>query len=99
MRHILLALFITLILSTNLVLASHPQGTISIQVYGLVCDFCARSIEKVFGKEDAVQDIKVDLDAKNITIHLNQGFELSDATITKYINDSGYNIVEIHRGE
>ena len=99
MRHSLLALCITLTLSTNLVLASHPQGTISIHVYGLVCDFCARSIEKVFGKEEAVQDIKVDLDAKNIIIHLNQGFQLSDAIITKHINDSGYNIEEIHRDE
>jgi len=77
--------------------ANHPGGTITVDVNGLVCDFCARALEKVFGKQEAVDTIGVDLDTKVITIHMKDGQNLDDETITSLINDSGYNVEEIHR--
>lgn len=88
-------LFLTLSLVTILsmpALAAHPGGTIYADVNGLVCDFCARALEKVFGKQDAVESIIVDLDSKVITIHFNEGQSLSDDKITDLITDSGYNV-------
>ena len=79
--------------------ADHPGGTVYADVNGLVCDFCARALEKVFGKQDAVESINVNLDEKLITIHFNEGEKLDDTTITQLIMDSGYNVREIRHGE
>lgn len=79
--------------------ASHPGGTAFVDVNGLVCDFCARALEKVFGKQDAVDNINVDLDTKVITIHFKEGLSLDDETITGLITDSGYNVQEIRHEE
>ena len=79
--------------------ASHPGGTVYADVNGLVCDFCARALEKVFGRQEAVESINVDLDTKVITIHFNQGQQLDDDVIAQLITDSGYNIREIRHAE
>ena len=80
-------------------LAGTPGGTVYADVNGLVCDFCARALEKVFGKQEAVESIKVDLDTKVITVHFNEGQSLDDETITELITDSGYDVEEIRHGE
>ena len=65
------------------------------EVNGLVCDFCARAIEKVFKKRKEVANISVDLSQGKITIWLNG--VIKDDALTKMINDSGYALVEIKR--
>ena len=79
--------------------SAHPGGTVYADVNGLVCDFCARALEKVFGEQEAVEFIKVDLNEKIITIHFNEGKKLDDETITLLITDSGYNLRKIRHGE
>ena len=71
--------------------------TITAQINGLVCDFCARALEKVFGKRDEVTGIDVNLDTKIVTIGFKKGMDIDDATITKLITDAGYNVVKIER--
>ena len=68
-----------------------------ISVNGLVCDFCARSIEKLFSKKESVKSINVNLEQMLITISLKKGKSLNDSIITKIITDSGYDIREIRR--
>ena len=46
-------------------------------VNGLVCDFCAQALKKVFQKEEAVKALKVDLDAGEVRIFLKEGQMLS----------------------
>ena len=70
---------------------------LSISVNGLVCDFCARSIEKLFSKKESVKSINVNLEKMLITINLKKGMSLNDSIITKVITDSGYDIREIRR--
>ena len=70
---------------------------LSISVNGLVCDFCARSIEKLFSKKESVKSINVNLEQMLITISLRKGKSLNDDIITKVITDSGYDIREIRR--
>ena len=72
--------------------ADHPRGTVHAHVNGLVCDFCAQSIEKVFSRQEAVNTIDVDLDQKLISIHFEEGKTLDDEFITKKIRDSGYDV-------
>lgn len=68
-----------------------------IKVNGLVCDFCAQALEKVFGRQEAVEDITVDLNAKLITVTFKDGQSLDDAAMTKLVTDSGYTVENIHR--
>ena len=70
---------------------------LNISVNGLVCDFCARSIEKLFSKKESVKSINVNLEQMLITISLKKGKSLNDDIITKVITDSGYDIREIRR--
>ena len=70
---------------------------LSISVNGLVCDFCARSIEKLLSKKESVKSINVNLEKMLITINLKKGKSLNDSIITKVITDSGYDIREIRR--
>ena len=69
-------------------------------INGLVCDFCARTLEKTFAKHDEVSDIKVDLTAKTVVINFKDNKTLDDATITKIITEAGYNVQSIdHDGK
>ena len=70
---------------------------LSIYVNGLVCDFCARSIEKLFSKKESVKSINVNLEEMLITINLKKGKILNDDIIRQVIRDSGYDIKEINR--
>ena len=70
---------------------------LSISVNGLVCDFCARSIEKLFSKKESVKSINVNLEEMLITINLKKGKFLNDDKIRQVIRDSGYDIKEINR--
>lgn len=71
--------------------------SIVVEINGLVCDFCARALEKVFGKREEVTGIDVNLDTKLVTIGFKKGADIDDATITKLITDAGYNVVKITR--
>lgn len=90
-----------LFLTTALLLtfALPAQAATMVDVNGLVCDFCARALEKVFSKQEAVESINVDLDAKVVTINYVDGGSLDDETLTKLITDSGYNVVDIRHEE
>lgn len=78
---------------------SVPKGAVEVDVNGLVCDFCARALEKVFSKKDEVDSIKVDLNNKLITIYFKEGKKLSDEEITQLISDSGYTVEGIRHGD
>lgn len=75
----------------------NADHVITVQIDGLVCDFCARALEKVFGKRAEVTGIDVNLNTKLVTIGLKKGADIDDATITKLITDAGYNVVKINR--
>ncbi len=92
MRKFLMTTAILIALST-----SAYAETIEAGVNGLVCSFCATGIEKTFKKEAAVDTVKVDLDAKLVTIHTKEGQTLDDKTITSLINDAGFTITNIKR--
>lgn len=97
MKKLLLTIALSISFSVS-VLAMNSGGTVYVKVNGLVCDFCAQAIDKVFDKQEAVKSIHVDLDSKVITIHFNKDRQLDDETITRLIKDSGYDVRKIRRG-
>ena len=70
---------------------------LKISVNGLVCDFCARSIEKLYRKKESVESINVDLENMLITIYLKKGKNINNIIVTQLIKDSGYDVTEINR--
>lgn len=75
----------------------HAYHIIKVEINGLVCDFCARALEKVFGKREEVSGIDVNLDTKIVTIGLKKDADIDDATMNKLITDAGYNVVKVSR--
>jgi len=74
------------------------KDTINVKVNGLVCDFCARALEKVFGKRDEVSGIIVDLDKGEVVIATKPGQTIADDDVKSLILDSGYNVTDIKKG-
>ncbi|MGH1456188.1 MAG: heavy-metal-associated domain-containing protein [Alphaproteobacteria bacterium] len=93
MKKLLLTLTFTILLTPS----AFAGEIVTINVNGMVCDFCAQAIEKVFMKQDAVESIKVDLTTKQITATLKDNQNIDDETITKLVTDSGYAIESIER--
>ncbi len=75
-----------------------PASTmITAKVNGMVCDFCARAVTKVFGREDAVKNVHVDLDKGEIHVTLTSGGALSDDRVAELVKKSGYDLVSLER--
>ena len=60
------------------------------EIYGLVCDFCARSIEKTFKKMDVVESIDINLENGIVKILLKKGKTIENNTIKQNFLNSGY---------
>ncbi len=72
---------------------------ITANVKGLVCDFCAQAVTKVFKKKAAVDTVDVDLDNGRIVVGLRPGMTLDDATFRKMIRDAGYSLTDMERSD
>ena len=78
--------------------AAKAEGqVIHVGVNGMVCDFCAQSLTKVFKKNEGVSNVDVSLEKKLITITLKKDGKIEDETIKKLVVDAGYAIEGIHR--
>ena len=72
---------------------------IIVDILGVVCDFCAKAMNKTFGKRDEVAATYVDLDTKAMSLVLVPGAVLDDETITKLVKKAGYRASAIRRGD
>lgn len=107
MKHLWIALAATTLIATTPIAmaetdpqsetAVSAQTMVTAKVNGMVCDFCARAVTKVFGKEAAVENVRVDLDKGEIHVTLKSGAELSDERVASLVKKSGYDLVSIAR--
>ena len=75
-----------------------PNGILlTVAVEGMVCDFCAQAIQKVFLKKEQVAGITVDLDNQNVIIALKEDTDITDIIIEDLFINAGYNVSEINR--
>ncbi len=65
-----------------------------IDVNGMVCAFCASSIQKKFKKQEEVESLNIDLDKKKVTVIFKKGQTLSDSILKGLIESSGYTVIE-----
>ena len=78
-----------------------PTYTIAVvSVNGMVCDFCARGVEKAFAKDPDVMKIDVDLELGSVLIAYGSEAQPSERDINKRIRSNGLDVVdiEIYRG-
>ena len=68
-------------------------------VLGVVCDFCATAMNKIFSKRSEVAAIYVDLDTKALNLVLEPGTQLSDAAIAELAEQAGYRVAAVRRGD
>lgn len=73
--------------------------TIEMKVHGMVCGFCAQSIEKSLRKHPATTDVLVSLENKLVVVQTHDGQVIPDAALTKAIEDAGYDLKEISRSQ
>ena len=76
---------------------SNGGAPVVVDVLGVVCDFCATAMNKIFGKRDEVAALYVDLDKKTLSLVINDGSDLSDKQIEKLAKQAGYRIAAIRR--
>ena len=84
---------------SNSVETSKYGETITAHVKGMVCDFCARGLEKVFKSEKAVSKIFVNLDDSIVSIRMKPDKNLPDKRIKELILKNGYSVEKITRSE
>lgn len=77
--------------------ASLQKADVEVDVLGMVCDFCAISMEKTFKKREEVAGVSVDLDTKVLAIAFKPGASLDDKMIEKLVTRSGYKTAKIRR--
>ena len=93
--------FVSLILLTFCIGSAYAK-TIKIGVEGMVCDFCAQSIEKVFLKQPGVEKVDVNLEVGKVTVKMADVFQddedgISDERIKQLFLDAGYDVSKIER--
>jgi copper chaperone CopZ len=97
MHKLLLALTIGLFILPVSASAKDKSYDIVIEASGMVCDFCAQSLTKVFSKKNSVESIDVDLDKSTVNVTLKEGQPLNDDEIKKLIEWGGYDLISIDR--
>jgi copper chaperone CopZ len=66
-----------------------------ISVNGMVCDFCARGIERTFKKDKAVQKIDVDLTKGKVLVMYTQSAKVNFEDIKQKILSNGQNATDL----
>lgn len=74
------------------------DNAVQVKVNGLVCDFCARALEKVFSKREEVDHIRVNLAEGKVTVAMKPGSTMDDATVKELITNSGYDVSGMSKG-
>ena len=83
--------------ATELSSGLKSENIIDVATNGMVCDFCAQAIEKVFMKKAEVQGINVDLENQKVVIYLKENAVIEDTEIVKLFEESGYSVDNINR--
>ena len=79
--------------------AAVSADTIKATVNGMVCGFCATSIERTFKKQPEVSTVNVDLKDRLVTVTTKRGQTLDDSKVKKLLTNSGYSVASINRAK
>ena len=100
--HLIITLLVAIVLTIFVAISVSHSKSIHVDVEGLVCDFCAQSIQKVFLKQAGVEKVDVNLDIGKVTVKMADVFQddedgISDERIKQLFLDAGYDVSKIER--
>jgi mercuric ion binding protein len=84
-----------LFLLLSVVASAQATQTLTAQVNGMVCAFCAQGIEKKARALPQTQDVYVNLKKKIVAVQIKDGETLEAKTLTALVKDAGYDVAEI----
>jgi copper chaperone CopZ len=79
----------------SFVLGLKEKQVAIISVSGMVCDFCARGIEKTFKRDKSVLKVDVDLSGGKVLIAYSSEKNIDFEDITKKITSNGQNATDL----
>ena len=79
--------------------AAVSADTIKATVNGMVCGFCATTIERTFKKQSEVSTVNVDLKDRLVTVTTKPGQTLDDTRVKRLLTNSGYSVASINRAK
>jgi len=68
-----------------------------VSVNGLVCDFCAQAVNRSLRRRPEVNDVRVNLTDRIVSIDFRPNQNLDDAMIREIITRAGYSVTQIRR--
>ena len=69
--------------------------TLTAEVNGMVCAFCAQGIEKNLRALPATQDVYVNLPQRIVAVEPKAGATITAETLTRVVRDAGYEVVSV----
>ena len=95
MKHFFLTFFaIALLIATP----AFAGAVIKMDVKGMVCDFCAQSIIKVYKDHPSVKDVNISLENETAILTLEDDAQpMDDETLNTLMRQAGYDIGAIER--
>tara|TARA_B100001758_G_C18165882_1_gene481607 strand:+ start:266 stop:655 length:390 start_codon:yes stop_codon:yes gene_type:complete len=97
-------LILSILISLNFTINADPQYNITSKnvlvtayVQGMVCDFCARGLEKLLNNYDDIKAVNINLEKSTVSIELSAKSTLSNKDITEIIKNNGITTVHIER--
>jgi len=73
------------------------DNQILITTQGMVCDFCASGLERLFGYHDAVNNVAIDFDTGSVLLNIHPNKIITDDAIKDVITGNGFDLVSIKR--
>lgn len=70
---------------------------VTVKVDGMVCDFCAQSISKLFEQKAEIEKVDINFDTKEVLLDFKPGSTIPNEEIKNVIDYAGYKIVDIVR--
>ena len=95
-KNFLISGLIILILMIFIRLASAEPAKVQVKLDGLVCTFCAYSLEKKLKRLEAVEDLKILVNAGLAELTIKEGKSVDIDGIKKAVKDGGFTPREIH---
>tara|TARA_B100000886_G_C20229788_1_gene410045 strand:- start:274 stop:678 length:405 start_codon:yes stop_codon:yes gene_type:complete len=74
-------------------LKGHKVAVVSVK--GMVCDFCARGIQKTFNKRDKIKKVDVDLNKGKVLLAFTSSATIDFEEIKKIIQSNGQTAVDM----
>lgn len=99
MNKLILIIALSILTPPSFVMAQSDDADVTVTVDGMTCEACVQTLDKVFTKQESVNNVDVVLEDQTLAIDTVEGQILEDAKIKELVEWGGYDLVSISRSE